>query len=97
MTMSVQVIVSHHVSDFDAWKSVFDEHEKVRREHGALGHSLYQSTTDDGAVIIVNSFEDSAGARAFLDDPSLADAMKRAGVDGPPDLHICREIETVGY
>jgi quinol monooxygenase YgiN len=95
--MSVQVIVSHHVADFPKWKDVFDEHEKVRREHGALGHALYQATTDPGEVVIVNTFDTAEGAKAFLDDPSLAEAMKRAGVDRAPTLTICREIETIAY
>jgi quinol monooxygenase YgiN len=95
--MGVQVIVSHHVADFDAWRSVFNEHEKVRREHGGQGHALYQSTSDPGKVIIVNRFEDAAGARAFMDDPALPEVMKRAGVDSAPDIHICREIEDVDY
>ena len=95
--MSVQVIVSHHVADFPKWKAVFDEHEKVRREHGGLGHALYQGANDPGEVVIVNTFESAAGAQAFLDDPSLAEAMKRAGVDRAPDLTVCRQVETIAY
>jgi heme-degrading monooxygenase HmoA len=95
--MGAQVIVSHHVADFDAWRSVFNEHEKVRREHGAQGHALFQSTSDPGKVIIVNRFETEEAARAFMSDPSLAEAMQRAGVDSAPDVHICREIEDVEY
>ena len=95
--MGVQVIVSHHVRDFDTWKEGFDEHEKTRREYGASGHTVFQSTADPGKVIIVNRFDDMAGARAFLDDPALPEVMKRAGVDVLPDVHICREIEDVEY
>lgn len=95
--MSVNVVVSHHVTDFEAWKVVFKEHEAVRREHGAEGHALYRSIDDPGRVVIVNRFRDEAGARAFLGDPSLAAAMKRAGVDGPPEIHVCREVEDTAY
>jgi quinol monooxygenase YgiN len=95
--MSVQVVVSHHVHDFDKWFQVFDEHGDVRREHGATGHRLYRSLDDPGRVVIVNDFADEAGARAFLTDPSLRDAMERAGVDAPPTLDVCTLAESATY
>lgn len=95
--MAVQVVVSHHVKDFEAWLAVFKEHAAVRREHGAAGHTLYRSVDDPGKVIIVNEFRDDAGARAFLADPSLAEAMKRAGVDAAPEIHVCEVAESVDY
>jgi len=95
--MSVYVVVSHHVADFEAWKPVFAEHEKVRRGHGAVGHKLHRSIDDPGRVIVVTEFADESGARAFSTDPSLPEAMKRAGVDGPPDVYICDRVESVDY
>lgn len=95
--MSVRVIVSHHVKDFEAWKPGFKEHEQARRDHGAVSHSLYRSIDDPGRVVVVNEFRDEEGARAFLADPSLAAAMKRAGVDSAPDIYVCREVEEVTY
>ncbi len=97
IVVSVQVVVSHHVADFNAWKPVFEEHGEIRRRHGATGHHLYRSIDDPGQVIVVNEFADEAGARAFADDPSLPEAMQRAGVDGPPVIHFCGLVETVDY
>ena len=37
--------VHHPVRDYDAWKPVFDEHESVRRRHGALEHRIYRMST----------------------------------------------------
>ena len=37
------------------------------------------------------------GARAFLQDPSLAAAMERAGVDGSPQIWIVEEAEAKLY
>ena len=95
--MGVQVIVSHHVRDFDTWKEGFDEHEKARRGFGCSGHAVYQSTTDPGKVIVVNRFDTIEGARGFMDDPALPEVMKRAGVDSAPDVHICRQVEDIEY
>jgi hypothetical protein len=40
------VMVQHTVCDFDAWKAVFDEHEALRRRHGAARHELYRGLED---------------------------------------------------
>ena len=93
----VAVIVRHRVKDYDAWKPVFDEHGAVRRRHGALGHQVYRLADDANTVIIVNTFRDAAGARAFAADPSLPEAMQRAGVDGPPDIAFGEQVESVDY
>lgn len=93
----VAVIVRHRVKDFDTWKPLFDEHGAARRRHGAVGHQLYRSSADANELTLVNLFRDAAGAQAFLDDPSLPEAMQRAGVDGPPEIHVCEQVEAVDY
>ena len=95
--MKVQVIVSLHVHDFDKWHLVFTEHGDVRRAHGALGHRVYRALDDPRSVVVANDFETEAGARAFLADPSLRDAMDRAGVDRPPVITLCDTSEVVAY
>lgn len=93
----VAVIVRHQVKDYDSWKPVFDEHGTVRRQHGATGHRLYRmagSTTDQ---LIVNTFPTLEQARAFLDDPSLREAMARGGVEGMPEVTIAEEVEVISY
>jgi heme-degrading monooxygenase HmoA len=93
----VAVIVRHRVADFDRWKPVFDGHGAARRSHGAIGHHLYRSTADPQEVIIVNTFKDAAGAQAFIDDPSLPEAMQRAGVADKPDIYLTEQVEVVDY
>ena len=46
MTQMVTLVVFHHVNNYAAWKSVFDDHEAVRRGHGALGHRVYLGVDD---------------------------------------------------
>ena len=82
----VVCVVHHRVNDYDAWKPVFDEHEGVRRAHGALEHRLYQDPYEPNRVVIHNDFPSEEAARGFLADPSLADAMQRGGVIGEPGV-----------
>lgn len=92
-----KVIVQHHVADYDKWFTVFTEHGDVRRRHGATGHTVTRSIADPNAVVIVNDFATTEGAKAFAADPSLPETMARAGVDGAPQVWITEESSTVAY
>jgi quinol monooxygenase YgiN len=81
---AVTLVVHHRVNDYDVWKQVFDEHESVRRSHGELEHRIFQVLGDPEGVVIHNDFPSEAAARAFMDDPSLPEAMARGGVEGTP-------------
>ncbi len=89
----VTLVVHHRVRDYDVWKPVFDEHEGVRRGHGEVEHRIYQTLGDAESVVIHNDFPSEEAARAFMDDPSLPEAMERGGVDGRPGtgLIACTE------
>jgi hypothetical protein len=92
-----KVIVQHHVADYDKWFIVFTEHGEVRRKHGATGHTVTRSISDPNSVVIVNDFATTEGAKAFAADPTLPDAMARAGVDGAPQVWITEEASSVAY
>jgi hypothetical protein len=92
-----KVIVQHHVADYDRWFAVFTEHGDTRRRHGATGHVVTRSVADPNSIVIVNDFATLAGAEAFATDPSLPEAMHRAGVDGAPQVWITEESSVVAY
>ena len=91
------IIVQHTVSDYDEWKRVFDEHEAVRRQHGATGHQLYRGAVDPNEVTVVTQFPTRAQAEAFATDPSLKEAMERGGVISEPRVTWAEESEDVDY
>lgn len=80
----ITLVVHHRVRDYEAWKPVFDEHEAVRRSHGAVEHRIYRMLADPDSVAIHNDFPSVEAARGFLADPSLGEAMARGGVEGEP-------------
>ena len=92
-----KVIVQHHVADYDRWFPVFTEHEAVRRQFGATGHSVNREVADPNTIVIVNAFATLEGARAFTQDPSLPAAMERGGVDGQPQVWIVEEADARQY
>jgi quinol monooxygenase YgiN len=91
------VIVQHRVSDYEAWKTVFDEHEEVRRRHGATGHELYRGLDDPNEVTVVNHFPSRAAGEALVADPSLKEAMERGGVVSEPRVTWAEEANSAEY
>jgi hypothetical protein len=92
-----KAIVQHRVADYDAWLTVFNEHEGVRRQHGATGHSVTREAGDPSSIVIVNDFATLEGAIAFSKDPSLPEAMARGGVVGHPVVFLVDEADARAY
>lgn len=88
------VAVRHSVSDYDAWKSVFDGHAPVRQSHGATGHRVLRDGND---LLVLLEFPNADAAQSFQSDPSLRTAFANAGVEGKPDVSIRAEAEQVRY
>ncbi len=93
----VTLVVHHMVRDFDAWKAVFDEHEGTRRSHGEIEHRVYRDIHQHNRVVVHNDFPSEEAARGFLEDPSLRDAMSRAGVEGEPGMSFIEMAERKVY
>jgi quinol monooxygenase YgiN len=93
----VTLVIEHGLEEWDAWKGVFDEHAASRKEHGCIREELFRA--GDGANVILNvmRWPDRASAEGFLADPSLAEAMARAGVTGEPRITFWNTVETTEF
>ena len=92
-----KVIVQHHVEDYDRWYPVFIEHGQVRRGYGGTGHAVNRAADDPNNLIVVNDFATIEGARSFMADPSLKEAMGRAGVASEPQVWLADEVDSQSY
>ncbi len=95
--MSATLAVTHTVADYGAWYAVFTEHATVRKEHGCLSEELFADPEDPNQVMNVMRFPTRADAEGFLADPSLHEAMSRAGVLGEPRIEIWTTVQTVEF
>ncbi|MEI6727564.1 MAG: cyclase [Actinomycetes bacterium] len=93
----MNLVVQHTVKDYDAWKSVFDEHESVRAKHGATGHTVYRDADDPNSVTSFIRFATREGAEAFSREPSLKEAMERGGVTSEPRIMWVEEADSATY
>jgi quinol monooxygenase YgiN len=85
------LLVHHKVQDYSAWRKVFDEHDKTRREFGSTGFQVLKSTSDPNDITIIMAYPSVDKAKAFATSDSLKEAMKNAGVISQPDVMFLEE------
>jgi quinol monooxygenase YgiN len=86
------VAVQHTVEDFDSWRDAFDDHGTTRKEHGCTGETVLRDQENTNRVLVLTQWPSMKEAHAFASDPSLAEAMKKAGVVGPPRIEFYEAV-----
>jgi hypothetical protein len=91
--LPLAAVVTHPVADFDAWKLAFDAHQSAREKAGIYAHCLNRLSADATTVSAYFLALDRRKLEAFLAAPELAEAMRAAGVTGPPSISLVRQVE----
>jgi quinol monooxygenase YgiN len=86
-----KLIVHHKVQNYSAWRKVFDDHDKDRKEFGSTGYQVLQSASDPNDITAIMDWPSVDAAKAFATSASLKDAMKNAGVISQPDVSFLVE------
>jgi len=92
----ITVVIEHGIKEYGPWKRVFDEHARSRKEHGCVGEELFRSP-DGGVIMNVMRWPDRASAEGFMADPSLGEALARAGVTSEPRVGFWDSVETTEF
>jgi hypothetical protein len=85
--------VSHKVKDYDKWKAAFDKHVEARKGAGALGHHVTRGADDANMIGVYVPLSDLAKFEAFSKGDDLKNAMKEAGVEGPPTIAVLKPVK----
>lgn len=80
------VVVMHKVSNYEKWKSSYDEHDSVRLAYGVHSYVIGRGAGDSNTLLVALKIDDTAKAKAFIKDPSLKKAMQKGGVIGAPAI-----------
>ena len=89
--MAVYTIVSHPVKDFDAWKTIFDQFEPVRKEAGERSAVVLRHADDPNMVTVINPWDSIEAFQALFSREELKAGMAEAGVTAPPTVIITNE------
>jgi hypothetical protein len=90
--MSATLTVRHHVSDYAAWRKVYDEVGPLRAQHGCTAQRVMRLHSDGNELLVTHEFPTAEQAGSFASDPGLREAMGRAGVEGAPRIEIFTDV-----
>lgn len=82
----IRMFARHPVSDFPAWKKVYDGFDAERRGMGVTGDAVYQAAENPKDVTVSHDFETLEAAKAFAGSSRLKEVMENAGVAGEPTI-----------
>ncbi len=85
-------IVRHPVSDYDKWRTVYEEVQPLRDKHGVNAADVLRDPGDANEITVLHWFPTVDQAEAFAADPEVKDAMSRAGVSAAPRIEIVVEV-----
>ena len=81
-----KLLVHHKVQDYSAWRKVFDDDDKTRKEYGSTGFQVLQSASDPNDLTVIMDWPSVDAAQAFATSDSLKEKMKNAGVISQPEV-----------
>lgn len=88
----VRLFVRHEVSDYAAWRKVYDEFDATRRKMGVTAQAVYRSIDNPNDLTVTHDFKTIDKAKALTASPELKAAMEKAGVAGPPHIWFSTRV-----
>ena len=90
--MSATLVVRHSVTDYAAWRTVYDQLDTLRGQHGCTGATVLAAPGDANDLLVTHDFPSVELAEAFAHDPELRTGMAAAGVVGAPRIEIFASV-----
>ncbi len=87
------MLVIHKSEDFNKWKPVYDEHEKVRKNSGSKGAVLFRNQDNPNETVVLIEWDIIEHAKNFASSPDLKETMQRAGVIDIPKIYFLDEVQ----
>jgi quinol monooxygenase YgiN len=75
------VLIDHRVADYDAWRPHFDRAMEAEWTRPVGSYRVLRGQDDPNRVLVLQTFDSREAAEALVNDPTLREAMGRAGVD----------------
>ena len=84
----VRMYVRHEVTDYPAWRKIYDGFDATRRKLGVTAQAVYRSVDNPNDVTVTHDFHSTDKAKSFAASPDLKAAMEKGGVKGTPQMWI---------
>jgi hypothetical protein len=91
-TPQLMMMVKHKVKDYAAFKTVYDDHDSVRRANGVHSYVIGRGMDDSMIVLVALKADNLEKAKAFSKDDALKTAMQKAGMVGAPEISFINAL-----
>jgi len=88
--MSVTIICSMRVTNFEDWKVGFDSHEDGRKAAG-ISVTAYQNLDDPTNAVGIGIAPSKEAWESFFSRPNIQENMRTSGVIGQPEIMLLAE------
>ncbi|MDM9620905.1 cyclase [Rhizobium sp. AC44/96] len=82
------LFVRHQVSDYAAWRKIYDGFRSVQKANGVLAEAVFQAVDNPNDVTVTHEFATPEAAQAFGKLEELRAAMRTGGVLGAPTVWL---------
>ena len=86
------VLIIHEVSNYEAWKQVFDSAASIRRDAGERSYQVLKYQSDPNRIVHFSVWTSIDDAKRFFESPKLVQIRKEAGVKSPEFIYL-EELE----
>lgn len=86
------VFVRHTVSDYAAWRKVYDGFASFQKANGVTAEAVYQAADNPNDVTVTHDFATLEAAQAFTRLEELKKAMQSGGVVGAPTIWFTNKV-----
>ena len=82
------VLIIHEVEDYEAWKTIFDEAVRIRKDAGELSYQVLKYQSDPNKIVHFSKWSSLENARSFFESPELIEIRRKAGVKTPEFIYL---------
>jgi quinol monooxygenase YgiN len=86
------MFIRHTISDYKAWRKVYDDVAPVQKAGGVMAEAVYQAADNPNDITVTHEFGSVEAAQAFAKSDELKKAMQKAGVVGPPTIWFTNKV-----
>ncbi|TBX77686.1 cyclase [Rhizobium laguerreae] len=80
------LFVRHEVSDYAAWRKIYDGFSPVQKVNGVTAQAVYRANDNPNDITLTHEFATLEAAQAFSKLDELKTAMRTGGVLGAPTV-----------
>lgn len=82
------VLIIHEVADYTAWKQVFDQAAKIRKEAGKRSYQILKYEHNPNKIVHFSAWTCLEDAKRFFESPQLVKIRAEAGVQSPDFIYL---------